>query len=111
VLALTTSPSSPIVNFITEHKLRSEERTITLQEVKEMAEKGDLVEAFGVGTAAIICPIGRIGYKSTESDIVSDIEVPAYKSGLGPVASVLLESIVAIQEGRTDFEGWSVPCL
>jgi branched-chain amino acid aminotransferase len=99
------------MNFVAQHKLRSEERTVTLHEVKEMAEKGSLVEAFGVGTAAIICPIGRIGYKLPESDTVSDIEVPAYKSGLGPVASVLLESIVAIQEGRTEFEGWSVPCL
>ncbi|KAG9076064.1 hypothetical protein FS749_012195 [Ceratobasidium sp. UAMH 11750] len=112
VLGLINSPSSPIANFIAVHGLRSEERTVTLHEVKEMAEKGRLIEVFGVGTAAIICPIGQIGYqgKSAESDAILNIEVPAYKSGLGPVASTLLESIVAIQEGRVDFEGWSVPC-
>ncbi|KAG8722102.1 hypothetical protein FRC09_006805, partial [Ceratobasidium sp. 395] len=112
VLGLINSPSSPIANFIAAHALQSEERTITLHEVKEMAEKGRLVEAFGVGTAAIICPIGRIGYQDKTNSIhtVAEIELPAYKSGLGPVASVLLESIVAIQEGRIEFEGWSVPC-
>ncbi|KAG9104690.1 hypothetical protein FRC06_000076 [Ceratobasidium sp. 370] len=110
VLGLVNSSSSPIANFIAVHGLQSEERTVTLHEVKEMAEKGRLVEAFGVGTAAIICPIGRIGYQDKSADTISDIEVPAYKSGLGPVASILLESIVAIQEGRVDFEGWSVSC-
>ncbi|KAG9122430.1 hypothetical protein FRC07_001201 [Ceratobasidium sp. 392] len=112
VLDLINSPSSPISSFIAAHELRSEERTVTLHEVKDMAERGLLVEAFGVGTAAIICPIGRIGYqdKSAGTDSILEIEVPAYKSGLGPVASVLLESIVAIQEGRVEFEGWSVSC-
>ncbi|KAG9077071.1 hypothetical protein FS749_011078 [Ceratobasidium sp. UAMH 11750] len=112
VLGLINSPSSPIANFIAVHGLRSEGRAVTLHEVKEMAEKGRLIEAFGVGTAAIICPIGQIGYqdKSAGPDAILNIEVPAYKSGLGPVASALLESIVAIQEGRVDFEGWSVPC-
>ena len=92
--------------------MHAEERTLTLHEFKEMADKGRLVEAFGVGTAAIICPIGRIGYQDSSAgpDGISEIQVPAYKSGLGPVASVMLESIVAIQEGRIEFEGWGVPC-
>ncbi|QRW05730.1 amino-transferase class IV protein [Ceratobasidium sp. AG-Ba] len=112
VLGLINSKSSPIMNYISAHALRAEERVVTLGEVREMADKGRLVEAFGVGTAAIICPIGRIGYQDRSgSGLVSDIEVPAYKSGLGPLASVLMESIVAIQEGRVEFDGWSVPCL
>lgn len=111
-LARSTSPSSPLANFSKLHKMHTEERVITLHELKEMADKGRLVEAFGVGTAAIICPIGRIGYQDSSAglDGVSEIQVPAYKSGLGPVASVMLESIVAIQEGRAEFEGWSVTC-
>lgn len=100
--------SSPLANF--SHKLHAHERTLTLPEVKQLADEGRLVESFGVGTAAIICPIGRIGYQDKSTGTTSEIQFPEYKSGLGPLSTALMESIVAIQEGRVEFEGWSVPC-
>ncbi|CAE6532050.1 unnamed protein product [Rhizoctonia solani] len=111
VLALVRADgdTSPLANFQKIHKLYAHERQLTLPELQEMADAGRLVEAFGVGTAAIVCPIGRIGYQDKSTGATREIHAPEYKSGLGPLSTVLLESIVAIQEGRIEFEGWSQP--
>ncbi len=39
------------------------ERRITIQEVTQRHEKGELLEAFGAGTAAVITPIGEFIYR------------------------------------------------
>ncbi|CAE6457276.1 branched-chain amino acid aminotransferase [Rhizoctonia solani AG-1 IB] len=111
VLALVRADdeTSPLGNFQKSHKLYAHERQLTLPELQEMADSGRLVEAFGVGTAAIICPIGRVGYQNKSTGATHEIQMPEYKSGLGPLSTLLLESIVAIQEGRIEFEGWSQP--
>jgi branched-chain amino acid aminotransferase len=41
-------------------------RRITIDEVLERAEKGELKEAFGTGTAAIISPVGNIAHGEKE---------------------------------------------
>ncbi|KAJ1310769.1 hypothetical protein OPQ81_009290 [Rhizoctonia solani] len=111
VLALirANAGASPLSNFQKLHKLYAHERQLTLPELQAMADTGRLVEAFGVGTAAIICPIGRVGYQDKSTGAKREIQTPEYKSGLGPLSIALLESIVAIQEGRIEFEGWSQP--
>ncbi|KAF8761313.1 Branched-chain amino acid aminotransferase II [Rhizoctonia solani] len=111
VLALVRADgdSSLLANFQRSHKLYAHERQLTLPELHEMSGSGRLIEAFGVGTAAIICPIGRVGYQDKSTGATREIQMPEYKSGLGPLSTVLLESIVAIQEGRIEFEGWSQP--
>ena len=40
-----------------------EERKISIQEILDAHAKGEIKEAFGVGTAATIAPIIGIGYK------------------------------------------------
>ena len=57
-----------------------------------------------VGTAVVVAAVGRIGHDG------KDIVLPAHEGALGPVARGLYERITEIQEGRVEWEGWSVPC-
>ncbi|GJJ09431.1 hypothetical protein Clacol_003653 [Clathrus columnatus] len=79
------------------------ERPITMKEVQAAAENGSLVEMFGTGTAAIICPVNKIGY------LGKDIIIPTGdgSAGLGPVSRVMLEQISGRQFGTIPSD-WSV---
>jgi branched-chain amino acid aminotransferase len=57
--------------------------------------------ALALGTAAIICPVDRIGYMG------EDIMVPAGHSGIGDVAKGFLREIQGRQMGTIPSE-WSV---
>lgn len=68
-------------------------------EVKEAAEEGRLIEAFGAGTAAVVTPISCIQYKG------QDIEVPA----TGELTKRIFNEIIGIQYGKIKGpDGWSV---
>lgn len=43
-----------------------EERKIPVKEVIDSIESGEIIEAFGTGTAASILPIGKVGYRSKD---------------------------------------------
>ena len=77
---------------------------MTLPELAAWAEEGRVLEVFLVGTAVVVAAVGRIGHDG------KDIVLPSHEGALGPVARGLYERITEIQEGRVDFEGWSVPC-
>jgi len=92
-----------------------------LVDLERLAATGTLRECFGAGTAAVICPIGKIGVLRSKADsplasgsnetkeVIEDIVLPEYEGGLGPVAGAMYRALVAIYEGRA-VEGWSVPC-
>ena len=46
--------------------MKVEERQVSVKEIIEAHEAGELKEAFGAGTAATIAPISRIGYGETD---------------------------------------------
>jgi len=87
--------------------LRSEgkavsERRITMTEVIDKHRRGELVEAFGTGTAVIISPIGELAYKG---------EKYAINGGkTGPLSLRLAETITRLQRGldRDKFD-WIKP--
>lgn len=86
-------------------KIRTVERTMYMSEVEKWHSTGKLLEVFGCSTAAVVVPIGRIGYQG------QDWELPAGTGGLGPIAKAFFEKITDIQEGKEgNFGGWSVPC-
>ncbi|KZT24372.1 branched-chain amino acid aminotransferase II [Neolentinus lepideus HHB14362 ss-1] len=93
-------------------KLHAHERALSVADLVRYAEAGRLLEAFGVGTAVVVVPVGRIGYEEEGAGEgeggrkVSDIVLP---EGVG-VARALWEALVEIQEGRREWEGWSVRC-
>ncbi|MCF2139900.1 MAG: branched-chain amino acid aminotransferase [Candidatus Lokiarchaeota archaeon] len=79
--------------------IKAVERRISIDEVIECIENGTLTEAFGLGTAAIIAPVGSIFYKE-ENYIINNFEV-------GPIATKLYEELTGIQYGsKPDIFGW-----
>ncbi|KEP55011.1 branched-chain-amino-acid aminotransferase [Rhizoctonia solani 123E] len=81
--------------------LKVSERHVKMAEVKAAAESGNLLEAFGAGTAAIVCPVKAIGYQG------KDINIPVGDEGMGPVCKAILDQIVARQMGTVESD-WSV---
>lgn len=67
------------------------------------AREDKLLEAFGVATAAIVAPVGRIGFEGQDIFLKE-------KDGLGPVARALKTRLVEIQEGKVPWKNWSVTC-
>ena len=79
------------------------ERRISLQEVLAAAQNGTLKEIFGCGTAAVISPVGELGYRDRGGDqhiVINDRQT-------GPLASRLHKEITGIQYGKSpDAHGW-----
>lgn len=77
------------------------ERLITIDEVLQAAETGRLQEMFATGTAAVISPVGGIGYQ--------DRVIPVADGKTGPLARRLYDEITGIQYGqKPDPYGWVV---
>ncbi|KIP07318.1 hypothetical protein PHLGIDRAFT_35481 [Phlebiopsis gigantea 11061_1 CR5-6] len=86
-------------------KIHIYEESITVSQVAQWASEGRLLEAFTVGTAVVVASVGRIGVEGKE-----DIQLPQHESSMGPVALSLFEKITSIQEGREQYEDWSLVC-
>ncbi|MDE5618215.1 MAG: branched-chain amino acid aminotransferase, partial [Clostridia bacterium] len=75
------------------------ERRISMDELACAYESGKLTESFGTGTAAVISPVGVIGYKG------KDMLISGGK--MGEVTAYLYDTITSIQRGNTADEfGW-----
>src|SRR4051794_11977377 len=80
--------------------LRISERPITIDEVMQAGRDGTLAEMWGTGTAAVVSPVGTLGYKGED--------VTINHGETGEVTRKLYDSIVGIQYGRTnDPHGWT----
>lgn len=78
------------------------ERYCTISEVQERSNKGELVEAFGAGTAAVVSPIKEIGYHGEH------INVPLQPGKeTGPLTEQVAQWISEIQYGEVDHP-WSL---
>ena len=78
-----------------------EERLITAQELFEAAQAGKLEEAWGTGTAAVVSPIGEMGWE--------DQHVVVNGGEIGPVTQKLYDTLTGIQWGtQPDPHGWVV---
>lgn len=79
--------------------LETEERAISIDEVIEGINSGDITEAFGSGTAAVISPVGSLHFKEKEY-FINNNEV-------GSVTQKLYDKLVNIQYGNEeDPFGW-----
>ena len=75
-----------------------ERRPISLQEWKDGAASGDIVEAFACGTAAVVAPIGLL--KGADFEI-------RHEARENSVALALREQLTGIQYGKVDdTHGW-----
>lgn len=75
------------------------ERRITITELEQRHAKGELLEAFGTGTAAVISPIGELNLHGKPMVI--------HGNEPGPTATELQQTIIGIQRGTVpDKYGW-----
>ena len=78
-----------------------EERKVSVDELVAAAKDGTLEEVFGTGTAAVISPVGVLGWKD-EKHVIGD-------GSIGPVAQKLYDTLTGIQTGHVaDENGWVV---
>ena len=76
-----------------------EERAISIHEVTAAHAEGRLTEMWGTGTAAVISPVGELGYRDTRMVING--------GRIGELTQRLYDAITAVQYGTTnDPHGW-----
>jgi branched-chain amino acid aminotransferase len=80
------------------------ERTYNLHEMMDAIKEGRMLEAFGAGTAAIVCPVESFRYGEQDYVIPLDRDDPTQKAG--PLTRKLLSTITDIQYGKVKHE-WS----
>lgn len=68
------------------------ERRITIEEVHEAYQNGDLEEVFGSGTAAVISPVGELCYKGEKMTVNG--------GKIGPFAQKMFDHITGLQNGE-----------
>ena len=79
-----------------------EERLFSVDELFAAVENGELEEAWGTGTAAVVSPIGNLLYKGKEYT-VSDNKI-------GELTQKLYDNLTGIQWGKKDdTHGWIEP--
>lgn len=83
-----------------EGKLKVSERNYYIDEVIQAFEEGRVVEAFGTGTAAVVCPINMIVYKDKEYAIRNA------NSDVGDITKYTLDTLINIQFGKIKHK-WS----
>lgn len=90
------------VIFLLKHwGMKVAERRISIQELHEAYKRGELDEAFGSGTAAVISPIGELNWNHSKM-IINNNQI-------GPLSKRLYDTITGIQYGKIKDEfGWNV---
>ncbi len=79
-----------------------EERLVTAEELFAAADAGQLEEAWGSGTAAVVSPIGELG--------MGDKKVVINNGEIGHLTQRLYDTLTGIQWGtEPDPYGWTVP--
>lgn len=76
-----------------------EERKVAIDTLMDDIRAGKITEAFGSGTAAVITPVGFLGYKGEQLQVGS--------GGVGSITQKLYDTLTGIQYGRLpDTFGW-----
>ncbi|MFT7008730.1 MAG: branched-chain amino acid aminotransferase [Colwellia sp.] len=75
------------------------EQQLDIEQILADIDNGKITEIFGCGTAAVISPIGMLGFKGSEH-IINDNQT-------GPISKHLYDELTGIQYGtREDIFGW-----
>lgn len=90
-----------VIEILKSWGVKVTERRLGIQEVADAAKAGQLKEAFGTGTAAVISPIGHLKWGDT---------VMEFNNGeIGPLSQRLYDTMTGIQWGKLpDKFGWTV---
>ena len=97
ILAGVTRDS--VLSLLKSWGIKASERPVSIDEVLAAAKAGNL-EMWGTGTAAVISPVGELGYKG-ERYVIGDGKT-------GALTQRLYDTIVGIQYGtEADPHGWT----
>lgn len=92
-----------LITLLQEKGYTVEERPVTMEEIAAAHDSGQLLEAFGAGTAAVVANVDRIGYKGR--DLIMSPEN-------WNLSQSLKAEINGIRSGRLqDTHGWIHPVL
>ena len=87
-----------VITLLKEFGLRVSERRITVDEVVEAHDRGQLLEIFGTGTGAVISPVGKLGFKNKSIELGKEA---------GELSLRLFDELQAIQRGsKPDRHAW-----
>lgn len=90
-----------ILDYLKAEGYSVEERPLTIEEVKDAYRKGELIEAFGSGTAAVIATIDRIN----DTDIDMRFDESNWE-----LSSKIKDYVNSLRAGKIeDKHGWIVP--
>ena len=93
----TTLPGITRDSVLTLHreegKIKVTEREYTIDDLIQWIQEGKVEEAFGTGTAAVICPISLLGYKG------KNYEIPTKFGESGQLSHYTRELLLSIKHG------------
>jgi branched-chain amino acid aminotransferase len=96
ILAGITRDSA--ITMLKEAGLTVEERPVSMDEVAEAYDRGELTEVFGTGTAATVSLIKELKFKE---------KVMYFDTNNSPVSSALKNNMADLKEGKIpDTHGW-----
>ena len=79
--------------------LKVSERSLSIDELSAAQKSGELKEAFGAGTAAVISPVGHLSFQGEEWEING--------GQTGPLTKRFYDEITGLQQGTVpDTRGW-----
>lgn len=81
-----------VLELAPELGLKATERVISIDEVYEAYDKGQLEEIFGTGTAAVISPVGSLTWKGKT--------ITVNNNETGPIAQQLFDMVTGLQYGK-----------
>lgn len=90
-----------VIELLKSWGIKVVERKLSIDEVYEASEKGQLEEVFGTGTAAVISPVGELCWKG-KSIIINNNKI-------GDLSQKIYNTITGIQTGEVEDQfGWTV---
>lgn len=90
-----------VLKLAKDHGYKTAERAITIDELVQANEAGDLKEIFSTGTAAVISPIGELSYR--------DKVITVNNGKAGKLSILFFNELQAMQRGeREDNHNWLV---
>ncbi len=89
-----------ILQLLRDWGVKVSERKVSIDEVMQAGRDGTLKEMWGTGTAAVVSPVGELGYKGEKISIGN--------GQTGALTQKLYDAIVGIQYGTAaDAHGWT----
>jgi len=91
-----------VLQLLRDRDIACEERVVDIEEITSGIRSGELIEAFGTGTAAVVAPVGRLTHNDEHFDIGG--------RKAGELALSLYDELLGIQHGSVaDRHGWTLP--